>query len=171
MTTPGPFITPDDESQAQSRSPRVIGQMKLNRLAFQIDMTDEEMQTVCAEARAIRDTYHKWEEFYKDIDLRKKRNMGFRAAILALDLEQAAVAMETTPEKIANVMMAYSAAEEARIRELEGMWKSGTLPDRDVLGDPSEDIIDPPPVEPPVEETPPETPPAEEPPLTEEPTV
>lgn len=169
MTTPGPFITPEDEYRAQSKSPRVIGQTRLAELQFHIDMTDEQMQEVCARARAIRDTYQKWEEFYKDIDLRKKRNMGFKAAVVALDLEQAAVAMGTTPEKIAGVMMAYSAAEDARIKELEVLWKTGVLPDRDVLGDPSEGIIDPedpppPPADPPTEEEPPADPPVEEPP-------
>lgn len=160
MTTPGPFITPEDEYAAQSRSPRVIGQHKLARLQFHIDMTDEEMQEICAEARTIRDEYLLWEEFYRDIDLRKKRNLGFKAAVLALDLQQAAAAMGTTPEQVAQVMTSYAAAEDARIAELTEMWKTGVLPDRDVLGDPSEDIIEPDegPIPPPEDLTDPATP-------------
>lgn len=176
MTTP--FITPLDEYQAQSKSPLAIGQRKLNTLEFTMAMTDEEMQAVCAKAKEIRDTYVKWEEFYRELDLRKKRNMGFKAAVLALDLQVAAAAMGTTPQRIAGVMGAYAAAEEARIKELEELWNKGILPDRDVLGDPSKDVIEDkptpplPPVLPPVEEElDPIEPPVEEPvdPPVEEP--
>lgn len=140
MTTPGPFISREDEYAAKSKSPRDIGQHKITQLQFRIDMTDEEMEAVCQQAKDIRDLYDKWERFYKDIDLRKRRNLGFKAAVLALDLQQAAVAMGTTPEAIYGVMSTYAAAEDARIAELQELWNQGILPDREVLNDPSEDL-------------------------------
>lgn len=157
------FITREDEYLAGSKSPRVIGQMKLNRLNFNIDMTDEEMQSVCADAKAIRDTYMAWETFHRELELRKKRNMGFKAAVAALDIPTAAAAMGTTPDKVVGVMTQYAAAEDARIAELTVLWESGQLPDRDVLGDPSEGVIDPqdppsPAEEPPADLTDPATP-------------
>lgn len=151
MTTPGPFITSDDEYQAQSKSPRVIGQMKLSRLEFHIDMTDEEMQAVCAEAKIIRDTYRKWEEFYTDLRQRKARFLGFQAVLLALDPVQTAAALQTTPQLLQAVMGQYAASEQARLIELEAeYWNAGILPEGSVLDDPSEEVIpDPDPLDPP----------------------
>lgn len=142
------FISPDDEYVAQSKSPKAVGQMKLSSLGFHMNMSDDELAAVCAKAKQIRDLYTKWEEFYRDIDLRKKRSMGFKAAVMALDLNVAAQAMGTTPEKIAGVMSMYAASEDTRIKELEELWKAGVLPDRAVLGDPSRDIVEEEPIPP-----------------------
>lgn len=142
MTTP-PFISNDDILAAQSRSPRAIGQVKLNALGFHIDMTDAEIDEVARQAKKVRDDYQKWEEFYRDLKLRKLRLQGFKAVLLALDVTEAAAAMQTTPELVRAVMTQYAQTEQARVDELQILWDSGQLPAVPVLSDPSEQVIDP----------------------------
>lgn len=134
MTTP--FITPEDEYAAQSKSPLVIGQTKLNTLAFNMNMTDEQIDAVAEQAKQVRNTYLDWEDFYNDLRQRKLRLAGFQAVVQGLDLVQTAAALETTPELLSSVMQARAAAEFARIAELDQMWSAGTLPDVPVLSDP-----------------------------------
>lgn len=138
---PTPFITPQDELYAGGRKPRVIGQQKLNDLKFSMDNTDEEIDAIAARVKEIRDTYEAWQAFYEDLELRKKRQLGFQAVAGALDLTEAAKIMGTTPDLVAAVMHGNVANEAARIAELEAMWQRGELPDRPVLSDPSKDIV------------------------------
>jgi hypothetical protein len=139
--TSGPFITPMEQYTAGSKSPKAIGQMKLNGLNLRMDMTDAEMDAVFAQAKALRDTYNQWEAFYNDLELRRRRYLGFQAVVLALDVTAAAAAMHTTPQAITAVMQASAAQEKARLDELQALWDSGQLPDRPVLTDPSADVV------------------------------
>lgn len=136
---PRPFDS-SDEYSAGSNRPRAMGGVKLFQLKFDMGMTDEQMRELAEEAIRVRNLFLDWDMFHRELDLRRKRNLGFRAAVLALDLQQAAAAMGTTPAKIKMVMESYAAAEEARLIELQELWDAGTLPDRDVLGDPSQEL-------------------------------
>lgn len=139
MTTP--FITPEDESMVLSQRPEDIGQAKLRHLRFDMSMTDEEIDAIAEQAKKIRDDYYAWQEFYEDLELRKKRYMGFQAVVHALDLNVAAAMMKTTPELVAAVMSASAQQEAARLAELQALWDSGQLPDRPVLTDPSKEVL------------------------------
>lgn len=136
---PRPYDSTDEYS-AGSKRPNAVGSVKLFQLKFDMEMTDEQMRELAEEAIRVRNLFLDWDVFYRELDQRKKRNSGFRAAVLALDLQQAAVAMGTTPDKIKMVMESYAATEEARLIELQELWDAGTLPDRDVLGDPSQEL-------------------------------
>ena len=137
---PKPY-SEDDERNAQSKKPMVICAYKFINLRFDTNMTDDEMRQLAEDAILIRKEFADWENFQTELEQRKRRSLGFRAAVLALDLQQAAVAMGTTPQKIKVVMDAYAAAEETRLAELQELWDAGTLPDRDVLGDPSKELL------------------------------
>lgn len=121
--------------------PRDVGLLKMRQLSFSMDMTDEQMRAKAEEAIAIRNTYSAWQEFHDQLDLRKKRLLGFQAVVLALDVTAAAAAMQTTPELVTAVMNGHALEEQARVAELEALWVAGTLPDRPVLTDPSQDVI------------------------------
>lgn len=139
MTTP--FITQTDEYQAQSTDPLQIGQYKLNQLSFHIGMTDAEMDATLAQAKQLRDTYQAWATFKTQLDLRKKRLLGFQAVVLAMDVTQAAAAMNTTPALVTGTMQTYAQAEATRIAQLQAMWDAGQLPDGAVLSDPSVTVV------------------------------
>lgn len=142
MTTPtGPFITSDDVYQTKSDDPKAIGQYKLNQLAFSMDMTDAEIDAIATQAKDLRNTYSDWAEFKTQLDLRKKRLLGFQAVVLALDVTAAAAAMQTSPALVTGVMGQYAATEQARITELQNMWNTGVLPDLPILADPSIPVI------------------------------
>lgn len=144
------FITSEDEYAAQSNSPKIIGQYKINNLSITIDMTDEQIAGVLEQVKVLRDTYMAWEEFYNDLRQRKARFLGFQAVLLALDPVQTAAALQTTPQLLQAVMGQYAAAEQARLTELEtNYWNVGILPPGSVLDDPSEEVIpDPDPLDP-----------------------
>lgn len=135
MTDPTPFIPAGQE-------PSDVGTMQLRMLAFNLTMTDEEIDTVAAQAKTIRNTYTAWQSFADDLAARKKRLLGFMAVVAAMDVQAAATAMKTTPELVAGVMNANATAEQARIVELQALWDAGQLPDRPVLTDPSRQVID-----------------------------
>lgn len=134
MTTPTPFIPP-------GQVPNDAGLMKLRQLSFDMTMTDDEMRAVAEQAISIKNTYNQWQSFYEDLELRKKRMLGFQAVTLALDVSAAATAMNTTPELVAGVMNGYAQQEAARITELQALWNSGQLPAAPVLTDPSKDVV------------------------------
>lgn len=132
----------NDEFMAGSKRPRDIGEFKLFAMNLKMSQTDDEMRAIAEEGILLKKEFAAWDVFWRELEMRQKRNLGFRAAVLALDLNQAAAAMGTTPIRVKMVMESYAAAEEARLLELQALWDAGTLPDRDVLGDPSEQLLD-----------------------------
>lgn len=139
MTTP--FITDLDVYTAKSDDPTVIGQTKLSALNFKMDMTDAEINALAAQAIALKNTYTQWAAFKTQLNLRKSRLVGFQSVILAMDVNAAAAAMNTTPALVTAVMNAYAQQESARIVQLEAMWNTGLLPVGSVLNDPSEAVL------------------------------
>lgn len=144
MTTPtGPFITSDDVYKANSDDPKQIGQMKLNALLLTINMgmTDAEIDAIVAQAKQLRDTYNNWADFKTQLDLRKKRLLGFQAVVLAMDVNAAATAMNTTPDLVTAAMNGNATAEQTRIDQLQQMWDTGQLPQLPILDDPSVAVV------------------------------
>lgn len=118
-----------------------VGTTQMRMLSFDMSMTDDQIDAIAAKAKEIRDTYNAWQVFYDDLAARKKRLLGFRAVVEAMDINAAATAMQTSPQLVAAVMKANADTEEARIVELEALWNSGQLPDRPVLLDQSKQVI------------------------------
>lgn len=134
--TPAPVIIP------AGQQPSDVGLMQLRFLSFNMQMTDDEMRALAEQAISLRNTYTQWQEFHDDLDARKKRLLGFQAVVLALDVNAAATAMNTTPELVTGTMNGYAQQEQARITELQAMWDAGQLPTTPVLSDPSKAVVD-----------------------------
>jgi hypothetical protein len=124
------------------QDPKSVGLLKMRMLSFNMSMTDQEMRDLAEVAIEIKNTYTAWQEFYEQLDLRKKRAMGFDAVVLALDIAQFAAAIGADPAVVTAVLGQLGTAEKGRIAELVALWNAGQLPDRPVLTDPSVDVIE-----------------------------
>lgn len=138
-----PFITQIDEQRFGSKDPLVIGQGRMIAASnkVNINMSDDDLRAITEEVITLKNQYKAWADFKNQLDLRKKRLLGFQSVVLAMDVTEAAVAMKTSPQLVAAVMQGYAAQESARITELQKLYDTGILPDRPVLTDPSAQVI------------------------------
>lgn len=126
-----------------STDPTVVGQAKLDEIALRLDMSEDEIQAAADQAKEVVRTYGALAGHQRELNIRKARLVGFKSAALALDVNQFAAVVRTTPELIAGALNGLIAVEEARVAELQNLLATGTAPDKPILNDPSAAVVDP----------------------------